>query len=303
MIKFADNSTEAAVREMWRECFGDGEEFMDMYFSRKYRNGDTLVYLVGGTPVASLQMHPYRMTFYGKEIDMYYLSGICTLPQHRGNGYASELIAEAHRELRRRGVLLAVLIPASPELYGYYADFDYEKVFESDPRPIPLGEILDSSADIKEAYALFDAIYRNRDFCVQKSFDDFTVIVDDYTIDGRPPKTYLDGVAYLIDPLPLLQIYAANSPTLSFTLRLEGAAACQQETLYIIDGGKVTTRSDSNNDNATAYNMADILKGTVITADRRLLTRLLFGHKTHSLPEPYRSLFPERSPIMNLMLE
>jgi GNAT superfamily N-acetyltransferase len=287
---------------MWKECFGDTEEFMELYFSRKYRNGDTLVYMLDGRPVASLQMHPYRMTFYGGEIVLYYLSGIATLPQHRGKGYASSLIVEAHREARRRGAPLTVLIPASEELYGYYARFGYEKVFEAGGQPIPLGEILDSSAGMEEAYCRFDAIYRGMDFCVQKSFDDFAVIADDYIGDGRPVKTDLDGAACLTDPMPLLRIYAAHNPSLSFTLHLK-AADGRPEIFYGIGGGNVSVDGGGPDGGAVTAGSGVTDDRAVVDADRRLLAKLLLGYKTGAMPEPYRSLFPEHHPVMNLMLE
>ena len=290
MIRFADERTAPLVREMWRECFGDSEEFMDMYFSRKYRNEDTLLYILDGKPVASLQMHPYRMTFYGVELGLYYLSGICALPPYRGRGFASALIMEAHRESGRRGVPLTVLKPASAELYGYYAKFGYAKVFESGSRPIPLGEILDSSSGIAEAYSRFDAIYRGVDFCVQKTLDDFVLIAADYTGDGRPVKTDIGGMAYSVDHMPLLRIYAGNNPEFSFTIHVE-AAEDSPEAFHRIAGGNVIANSGSLTD------------GTVVTADKRSLTGLLFGYKTSALPEPYCRLFPEHHPVMNLMLE
>ncbi len=285
---------------------------MDIWFSRKYSNENTLVRLLGGSPVASLQMLPYRMTFYGREVELYYLSGICTLPQHRGKGFASELIVEAHSELRRRGVPLAVLIPASAELYGYYARFGYEKVFGADSRPIPLGDILDSSADIAEAYRRFDAVYRSLDFCVQKSFDDFAAIAADYNSDGRPLKTDLDGAAYLIDHMPLLRIYAKNNPAHSFILHLQ-AGCGEPEAFYRIEHGKVFMcdhalgTTDDNHAGLTHSTFGEagggMTNASVVVADRQLLARLLFGYRTNALPEPCRSLFPEHRPIMNLMLE
>ncbi len=322
MIRFADKETEAAVRDMWRECFGDTEEFMEMYFSRKYRNQNTLIYFHGGRPAASLQMHPYRMTFYGHEVMLCYLSGICTLPRFRGHGFASALIREAHRESARRGALLTVLIPASEGLYGYYGRFGYEKVFDASDSPIPLDKILDSSADLKGAYRRFDAMYRGVDFCVQKTFDDFAMIAADYEGDGRPVKTDLDGVACLIDHKPLLEIYARNNPSLSFTLRIhdtegeglavEGrqewthgapeVAGGPTEAFFRIEAGKVAAfEGGSAEDIVTSA--GDHAAKEIVTADRRLLARLLMGYKTGSLAEPYRSLFPEHHPIMNLMLE
>jgi hypothetical protein len=102
-------------------------------------------------------------------------------------------------------------------------------VFEADCTPIPLGEILDSSADMAEAYRRFDAIYRNTDFCIQKTADDFAVIVADYEIDGRPVKTNIAGAACLLDSDPLLKIFAANTAVANKAL---AAIAASRSELY-----------------------------------------------------------------------
>ena len=107
MIQFANEHTMPLVRQMWKTCFGDADDFLDILFKYKYRNENTLIYFDGDKAVASLQMLPYTMTFYGEEIPFAYLAGLCTLPEYRRRGYMDQLIHRAHYVIGERGIPLS----------------------------------------------------------------------------------------------------------------------------------------------------------------------------------------------------
>jgi len=276
---------------MWKECFGDSDEFIDLYFSEKYIHKNTLVYFHRGTAVASLQMLPYTITFYGQPVPFYYLSGLCTLPQYRRMGFMARLIDRSHEVMKERGIPLSVLIPAGDGLYRFYEKFGYEQVFEGDDHPLYMKGLLNSFPNLEDAYGVFDEKYNKRDFCVQKSFDDFKTIVKEYYLDGCPVKHNLSGMARIIDSHTLLGSYAADRQKES-TL---------PDTTYIIE---VT-----NGDNSVCYRIqrgsAEIIRNGSpdYKADIRLLCRLLFGFKVNELPATFHKDFKQHHPIMNLMLE
>lgn len=281
MIQFSNEHTEPLVRQMWKICFEDTDAFIDLIFTQKYKPENTLVYFENGIAVASLQMHPYTISFYGKEIPFAYLSGLCTLPEYRNKGYMAQLIDEAHKILRERNIPLAILIPAEDWLFGFYEKFDYEQVFDKSDEPIySLDKILKENPDIESAYSFFNSLYRNKDFCVQKGFEDFETIIKEYINDGSPEKHNLAGMARIIDDRYLLELFAVKNPDLSICIKTE-------EQAYLIDNGiveKIEGKAD-------------------IEINRRLLCRLLFGYKTSELDKPIQTLFAEHHPIMNLMLE
>ncbi len=282
MIQFADNQTAPLVRQMWKTCFCDTEEFMDIFFSDKYRNENTLIYFEEDLPVASLQMIPYTITFYGETIPFAYLAGLCTLPEYRKRGYMDQLIHKAHQVLAERGIPLAILIPAEDWLFGFYEKYNYLQVFDKGDQNIPLEEILKQHPDMDEAYQAFDGLFRNMDFCVQKNRADFETIVKEYSLDGYPPKTNLSGMARIIDPWFLLKLYAAKNPRIKVRIEVE------EDTTYLIKGGWVEA--------------IDGLSGD-IQVDLKMLCRLLFGYNTDKLSEPLKTLFPIHHPVMNFMLE
>ena len=214
MIQLADKHTEPQVKQLWKTCFDDTDEFINLYFSEKYKNENTLVYMQGNEVVASLQLLPYRFTFYGVEIPIAYISGACTLPSFRSKGLMGKLLVEAFNLMQQRSIPLSVLIPAENWLYDYYSEYGYEKVFEKDDVEIPLKEIWrKSNADLDVAYQAFNQLFKDKDFCIQKTKSDFITIIKDAEIDGFPPKTNLSGMARVIDAEYLILLYKKKNPT------------------------------------------------------------------------------------------
>ncbi|MBK5720818.1 GNAT family N-acetyltransferase [Dysgonomonas sp. Marseille-P4677] len=290
MIKFADENTKPLVRQMWKTCFEDTDEFLDILFKYKYRNENTLIYFEEGEAVASLQMLPYTITFYGKIIPFAYMAGLCTLPEHRNKGYMPRLIGEAHRILKERNIPLAILVPAEDWLYQYYEKFEYTQVFDEGTEPIyPIEKILTDFPEINDAYLAYTAIYEHEDFCVQKSFDDFKAIAEEQRMDGFPPKYNLPGMACIINEITLLNLYADKNLLLSLCMEIENEKSnhLPDSTIMITNGSaRYTEKSEPD-----------------ITMSMKFLCRLLFGYRTDELSEPYKTLFPARQPIMNQMLE
>lgn len=288
MIRFADEQTTPLVRRMWKECFEDTDEFLDLHFSQKYKPENTLIFFEDDKLVASLQMFPYTITFYGEKIPFYYLAGLCTLPEYRGRGYMAKLIDESHKVMCDREIPLSILVPAEQSLFGYYERFGYEQVFEESKEPVySLKKILDAFPVINDAYWAFNALYRTKDFCVQKSFSDFLAIVEEQKMDGFPVKYNIAGMARIMDETWLLNLYADKNHSVETHIKISDSLL-GEDVIFTITRG---------------YAECMGAEGFDLEVDIRLLCRLLFGYKTNELPEKYEKLFPVHHPIMNFMLE
>ena len=115
---------EVSSRELWHEVFGDEREFIDLFMTEVYRPENMFVCEEQGRVVAML--HIVEMaTSLGRAG---YLYAIATAADYRGRGCASRLIGQALDVMRQRGYDVAMLIPASDELKGYYARFGFEDV-------------------------------------------------------------------------------------------------------------------------------------------------------------------------------
>ena len=291
MIEQANDKTKQEVRRMWKSCFNDSDEFLDLYFSEKYRNENTLIYFEENQAVASLQMLSYQFTFCGDEIPVSYVSGACTLHKYRNCGCMKKMMTAAFSLMHKRDILISILIPAEAWLYDYYTQYGYETVFEADESEIPLSEILKKSAgDLNVAYQFFDKIFRAKDFCVQKTKSDFITIVKDLEMDNDfPRKTNLSGMARIIDAEKLLAIFAKKYPEKNFSFQLSDKLLPENNGIYEIKNGH-------------CQKIENAQKETLVL-NENLLCRLLFGFRLGELSEKLTVHFESHQPIMNLMLE
>ncbi len=295
MIQFADDLTKQAVRDMWKEVFGDSDDYMDIYFKHKYQNENTLIYIEDNKPVASLQLLIYNFTFYGKEIPVAYHSGLCTLPDYRGRGYMKELIVRSYRVATERNIPLMILVPQDEGLLNYYDKFGFSQTFDSCSEMLPsLLKIMEQGkGNLHEAYELFDSNYRHKDMTVQKTYEDFEAIVEEAKLFNYPPKRTLIGMARVIDAEYLISLFAEMNKEQSFVLRLEDELLKRNNAIYKIMQGKVEKESISN----------DTSSSSEIDINIRDLAQLLLGYHTSEMREPLKSLFPEKKPAMHFMLE
>ncbi|MBD8348929.1 GNAT family N-acetyltransferase [Dysgonomonas sp. HGC4] len=282
MIQFANKNTAPEVRSMWKICFEDTDEYMDLYFSRQYRDENTLIYWVDNKAVASLQMIPYSIRFYGEVIPFYYLAGLCTLSEYRNKGYMGKLIRESFSIMRARNIPLSILVPAEEWLFGYYERYGFTTTFDKGTKDIEFSKFLKKhESNCSNAYQEFDKTYQQNDFCVLKSEYDFETIIKEYLQDECPPKHNLAAMSCIIYPSVMLRLYAQKNLDKNFKIKVE-------DDIYQISQGKVEQNNSSDFDIAVNINM---------------LARLLFGFHTNELATEYSSLFEEHQPILNLMLE
>lgn len=194
------------IKNLWKLCFNDSEEFVEMYFRLRYHNDVNIAIESGEEVIAALQMLPYPMTFGGKKIKTSYISGACTHPAHRNQGTMGALLSQAFMRMLDGGVALSTLIPAEPWLFGYYARYGYAPVFcykTSDfvvadiPAPNQGGYALkmDDQCEEKE-YEYLNRKLGERAYCIQHTNKDFRVILADLRLgQGYVCTLYEEGSA------------------------------------------------------------------------------------------------------------
>lgn len=175
------------VKALWKLCFDDNEEFVDMYFRMRYKNQRNVAIESGNEVISALQMLPYPMTFCGKIVQTSYISGACTHPDFRGNGVMRELLSQSFSRMYRNGILISTLIPAEPWLFDYYTRMGYASVFRYAtkdfiiPEFIPAKEItVEAIGDCrKEVHQYLNRKLMERPCCIQHTYEDFQVIMAD----------------------------------------------------------------------------------------------------------------------------
>lgn len=188
-------NTKEEVKALWKLCFDDTDEFVNLYFEQRYKDEINVDIRQDGKIVAALQMIPYPMTFCGTIISTAYISGACTHPDYRRQGLMRRLLKEAHRRMFQEGKLLSVLIPANDSLFDYYANEGYAPTFGYIKQCISLRGLCpamfcvvtdetDNRELLFERYHYFSSMMKKRPCCIQHPREDFLLIMEDLRLGG-----------------------------------------------------------------------------------------------------------------------
>lgn len=180
------------VKALWKLCFDDSEEFIEMYFRLRYNNEVNIAIESGNEVISALQMIPYPMTFCGSSIQTAYISGACTHPDYRGKGVMKELLSQSFSRMVHNKAALSTLIPAEPWLFDYYAVMGYAPIFrysekeltEQDGAVNRVISVKKLTSEKEVAYLYFNRKMMERPCCIQHTPTDFNVILADLEISG-----------------------------------------------------------------------------------------------------------------------
>lgn len=105
-----------ALRALWREAFGDTDEFLDGFFSTAFAPERCRCITTDGAIVAAL----YWFNCACGDRRIAYLYAIATAKAYQGRGLCRSLMENTHRHLRSLGYAGAVLVPGTKELFSFY---------------------------------------------------------------------------------------------------------------------------------------------------------------------------------------
>jgi predicted acetyltransferase len=178
------------IKELWKECFDDSDEFIDLYFRLRYNNEVSVYFKSANQVITALQMLPYPFTYQGKVCSSSYISGACTHPEYRNIGAMRGLISEAFARMAKKNVAISTLIPADDWLFDYYGSMGYTTIFychesEVDTSSLPpsTGDTLTTDEFRKDFYEYYRRNMLKRDCCVQHTERDVRIILADMKID------------------------------------------------------------------------------------------------------------------------
>lgn len=125
------------LRQIWRECFGDSEGFIDLFFRSAYAPERSLVLIRQEELVGA----GYWLDCSVAEKRLAYLYAVAIDSRYQRQGFGTRLLEAMHDRLARQGYAGALLVPGSRELRGFYAQLGYRTCSH---RPMPHGPIPDS---------------------------------------------------------------------------------------------------------------------------------------------------------------
>lgn len=110
-----------SLRRLWKQAFGDSDEYLDLFFSAGYDPQRCLCAVDGDTAAAAL----YWLDGSCRGRTVAYLYAVATDEAFRGRGLCRDLTERAHGILKARGYAGAVLVPAEPGLFIMYGKMGY----------------------------------------------------------------------------------------------------------------------------------------------------------------------------------
>lgn len=204
------------VMKLWRHCFDDSEDFVQLYFRDKYEDENALVYTENGKALSACLMLPYSLKWLDRLWGASYISGACTLPEARRRGCMARLLCAGFREMYLRNMAFSILIPANEGLFDYYARLGYATVFYRstavwtlDKGGIPAFQRIEVPDCPEKAFN--DAVYvwygerlRQHQCYVAHTKTDFGTILEDLYLSGgrlvlvRQPDGNISGMAFAV---------------------------------------------------------------------------------------------------------
>ncbi|MCM1138838.1 MAG: GNAT family N-acetyltransferase [Duncaniella sp.] len=181
------------IKRIWQESFSDTREYVRMYFEQVYRDDEALLLNdEEGTPVSSLLLQHYTMTFHGETPDVSYIAGAATRRSQRGKGYMSQLISMALQESVSRGDMLCALIPGNEALYYFYQRYGFTTVFYMKEQrftalhPFNVEKPYHALKDVSDpkVWEAFDRMQKERECYILHSERDFYNILSDLKVSG-----------------------------------------------------------------------------------------------------------------------
>lgn len=110
-----------ALRRLWTECFGNEENWIDVFFQTAFDPTHVCCLRRQGRLAAALCW----MDTYCQGRPLAYLYAIATDPEHRRQGLCRELMGKTHDLLARQGYAGAILVPGDEGLRQMYGKMNY----------------------------------------------------------------------------------------------------------------------------------------------------------------------------------
>ena len=121
IIDTPKNEQLGSLRVLWKEAFGDTDDFLDMFERTAFDRSRCRCVTLDGQVAASLYW--FDCSYSGGPVA--YLYAIATSKAYRGRGLCRSLMEDTHRHLRRLGYAGAILVPGSKELFTLYEKLGY----------------------------------------------------------------------------------------------------------------------------------------------------------------------------------
>lgn len=127
------------VKRLWKECFGDPDEYMEFYFDWKVRDNEMFGIYEDHRLVSMLHLNPYLISMNGRDFRSYYIVGVATDENYRKRGLMRKVLNESLKIMYQRKIPFTYLMPASEAIY---LPFDFRIITTQRRKSIPIKQMI-----------------------------------------------------------------------------------------------------------------------------------------------------------------
>ncbi|MEG1999774.1 MAG: GNAT family N-acetyltransferase [Evtepia sp.] len=119
-------------KELWKRCFGDSDEYIDLFYDKFCTADRVLVVEEDGELNSMVALLDTDLVMPdGSSVRTGYAYALGTNPYIQGKGYARQLLAFADDYLKKRGAKCFTLVPSSPSLHRYFENLGLQECFSA----------------------------------------------------------------------------------------------------------------------------------------------------------------------------
>ncbi len=122
MLVTADEKMVPKLKELWKICFGDSDEYINNFFENAYAPGRTLVSMCEGEVAGAAYLFPCEIG--GRRASYLYAGGV--FPHFRRRGIYEEMMHSWADWCREREII-PFLKPADDKLWDYYEKIGFSE--------------------------------------------------------------------------------------------------------------------------------------------------------------------------------
>lgn len=198
------------LKKIWREVFGDPEEYIDLFFNKVYQSERAYFILQKDKIVSALHYIPLSLKIQNKEYKTAYICGVSTYPQYEGQGYMSQLMNTCLSHLQNLEYDFACLIPANEGLFNLYRKFDFYPLFFSNqfnftsPQKVYKGckqLSLFAPKELTDVYNLFKFQESKNDYIILHTKEMIALAIEEFMVTNGEVIVlkngeFLEGIAF-----------------------------------------------------------------------------------------------------------
>lgn len=228
----------AQAAQMWMQIFGDSEAFTDWYFRDRFEPMHSFAAFENDRLIAMTLGRDTKICVQGKVLDALLISGVSTLPEHRGKGLMHALVGRQIEHAKEADFACCYLHPVAESLYAKlgFQNGTYALIVRSETAQ-PHSYTITEQTDISVMKSVYDALMPRYNGMQLRDKAEIALLIKDYEADGLHTLIARDGgrpVGYIcyLDDGTVSELFALNSD--AYCTLLNEAAKRMGQTLTAI---------------------------------------------------------------------